>query len=151
MSEEKIDTIIYKGLGFPIRLINVPMRKAYGDWVLNIDFDRLQIAALLMLAKQGTRLSGREITFIRHYFDMTTGEFGALLGVTHVAVLKWELEERVMNVNTEIFLRSYILNRLNVTDKEFRKIYRSYDPKTISKQPAESASLLEIEADKIAC
>ena len=150
MSEKKIDTIIYNGLGFPIKLVNIPMRKAYGDWILDINFGQLQIAVLLMLAKQGTTLSGKEITFIRHYFDMSTIEFGKLLGATHVAVLKWEREERRMNANTEIFLRSCILNRLNVTDKEFRKIYLTFKPEVISKRHIESMPL-EIEIDKIAC
>lgn len=150
MNKKKIDTIIYNGLGFPIRLVNVPMRKAYGEWLLDINFNQLQIVALLMLAKQGTTLSGREITFIRHYFNMSTIEFGKLLGATHVAVLKWEREERRMNANTEIFLRLYILNRLNVTDKEFRKIYLTFKPEVISKRYIESTPL-EIDAEKIAC
>lgn len=150
MSGKKIDTIIYNGLGFPIRLVNVPMRKAYGQWLLDISFNQLQVVALLMLAKQATPLSGKEITFIRHYFEMSTIEFGKLLGATHVAVLKWEREERRMNANTEIFLRSYILNRLNVTDREFRKIYLTFQPSLISKRQIESIPL-EIDADKIAC
>lgn len=147
---KKTKTIVYNGLGFPIRLINVPMRKAYGEWLLDINFNQLQVVVLLMLAKQTTPLSGREITFIRHYFDMSTIEFGKLLGATHVAVLKWEREERRMNANTEIFLRLYILNRLNVTDKEFRKIYLTFKPEVISKRLADN-TLLEIDADKIAC
>lgn len=150
MNKKKIDTIMYNGLGFPIRLVNVPMRKAYGEWLLDINFNQLQVVVLLMLAKQTATLSGKEITFIRHYFDMSTIEFGKLLGATHVAVLKWEREERRMNANTEIFLRLYILNQLNVTDKEFRKIYLTFKPEVISKHYTESVPL-EIDAEKIAC
>ncbi|MDB6080842.1 MAG: hypothetical protein JWO53_114 [Chlamydiia bacterium] len=150
MSEKKRDTILYNGLGFPIRLINVPMRKAYGEWILDIDFNQLQVVALLMLVKQNNSFSGKEIAFIRHYFDMSTVEFGKLLGVSHVAVLKWVREERKMNVTTEIFLRSCILNQLKVTDKDFRRIYLTFKPEVISKRAIESIPL-EIDADKIAC
>lgn len=150
--KRKVDTITYNGFGFPIRLINVPMRKAYGDWVLEIDFDQLQIAVLLLLVKQSTPLSGREITFIRHYLDLSTIQFGELLGVTHVAVLKWESESRKMNPSTEIFLRLHILDQLKVTDKEFRKIYLTFKPKVISKRKPDTSLLkIDVEAEKIAC
>lgn len=143
---------MYNGFGFPIRLINVPMRKAYGDWILDIDFDQLQIAVLLLLVKQNFPLSGREITFIRHYLDMSTIEFGELLGVTHVAVLKWESEERKMNPSTEIFLRLHVLDHLQVTDKEFRKIYLTFKPKVISNASQQTSPLnIDVEAEKIAC
>jgi DNA-binding transcriptional regulator YiaG len=150
--KRKVSSITYKGFGFPIRLINVPMRKAYGDWVLEVNFAQLQVAVLLLLVKQTTPLSGREITCIRHFLDMSTTQFGELLGVSHVAVIKWENEERNMNPSTEIFLRLHVLDKLHVNDKEFRKIYLTFKPKIISKRKSKTAPLkIDVEAEKIAC
>jgi len=150
MKNRKTETVIYEGLGFPIRLINVPMKKAFGEWVFDINFNHLQIAVLLLLAKKQTRLTGKEIRFIRHYLRQSTHAFAKLLGVTHVAVLKWESEERKMTSSTEICLRLQILDHLEVTDKEFRKIYLTFKPEVISKKRVKEEPL-EVEVEKIAC
>jgi DNA-binding transcriptional regulator YiaG len=150
MVERKRETFIYEGLGFPILLINVPMRKAFGEWVIDINFNQLQKTALFILAKKNAPLSGKEIRFIRHYLNMSTHKFAAELGVTHVAVLNWENQDRKMNLGTEINLRLYILDHLQVTDKEFRNTYKNLDLKLMSKRCSDSA-LLEIDAEKIAC
>ena len=150
MSDKKRETFVYEGLGFPILLVNAPMRKAYGEWIMDIDFDQLQKIAMLALAKKNTSLSGREIRSIRHYLNMSTHKFAEELGVSHVAILSWESEEKKMNADTEIRMRLYVLNYLKVTDKEFRKTYNQFDRKSISKRRVESAPL-EIDAEKIAC
>ncbi len=150
MNTKKKDTFIYEDLGFPILLINVPMRKVFGEWVLDINFNQLQRTALLMLAKKTTPLSGKEIRFIRHYLNISTHKFGEILGVTHVAVLNWESEEKKMNAGTELILRLYILNQLKVTDKEFRHTYAQFNPKIIATRCIENIPL-EIDAEKIAC
>jgi DNA-binding transcriptional regulator YiaG len=150
MGKTKTDTIIYEGLGFPIRLINVPMRQVFSEWVLDINLNQLQIAVLLLLVKRSTRLSGKELRFIRHYLGMSTHAFGKLLGVTHVAVLKWENEERKMGAPAEVFIRLHVLDHLGVTDKEFKKIYLAFKPEVISKKHVKNDQL-EIDVEKIAC
>ena len=42
MKNRKRETFIFRGLGFPIKLVNVPMRKMVGEWALDIDFDHLK-------------------------------------------------------------------------------------------------------------
>ncbi len=150
MTNTKRETFVYEGLGFPVLLVNVPMRKAYGEWVIDIDFDRLQTVAMLALAKKNVPLSGREIRSIRHYLNMSTHKFVDELDVSHVAILSWENEERKMNADTEIHLRLYVLNFLKVSDKEFRKTYNQFDRKSIAKRHFEKTPL-EIDAEKIAC
>ena len=150
MTEKKRDTFIYEGLGFPIRLVNVPMKKVFGEWVIEINFNTLQVAVLNMLARKHTLLTGSELCFIIDYLEMSTREFAKLFGVTHAAVLKWENEESRMNPSTEISIRLYILNHLKVTDKEFRKAYLTFNPEIISKYGIESIPL-EVDAEKIAC
>lgn len=56
-----------------------------------------------------------------------------------------------MNPGSEIYLRLYILNHLQVTDKEFRKIYSTFKPESLLAHIEENIILLEIDTDKIAC
>ena len=150
MKEVKRDTIIFKGLGFPIRLVNVPMKKTLGEWVIDINFNLLQIAVLNLLARKPTPLSGNEIRFIIDYLEMSTRQFAKLFGASHAAVIKWEKEESKMNPNTEVVLRLYLLNYLKASDKEFRKLYSQINPENLSHTKAASAPF-EINLDKIAC
>lgn len=150
MKETKIETFIYEGLGFPVLMVNVPMKKVFGEWAMNINFAQLQRMTLLMLLKKNASLDGKEVRFIRHYLNMSVHKFAEWLGVTHVAVLNWESQEKKMNADTEINMRMRTLNHLNVTDKEFRKIYNQLDRKSIASRRIESAPL-EIDAEKIAC
>jgi DNA-binding transcriptional regulator YiaG len=150
MKETKRDSFIYEGLGFPIRLINVPMRKVLGEWAIDINFDTLQIVVLEMLARKPTPLSGHELRFIIDYLEMSTRDFAKLFGVTHAAVQKWEKEESKMNPSTEVYLRLYILDHLKITDKEFRKLYLKITPEKLAHSECED-SPMDIDADRIAC
>jgi DNA-binding transcriptional regulator YiaG len=150
MKQKKRDTLVYEGLGFPIRLINVPMKRVFGEWAIDIDFNALQIAVLHSLARKPTSLTGSEIRFIMDYFEMASRDFAKLFGVTHAAVLKWEKEESKMNPSTEVYLRLYLLNHLKVSDKEFRKQYLKISPENLIHSIGENYHL-EIDVDKIAC
>ena len=150
MKEVKRDTIVFKGLGFPIRLVNVPMKKILGEWVIDINFNLLQVTVLNFLARKPFPLSGNEIRFIIDYLELSTRQFAQIFGVSHTAVLKWEKEESKMNPNTEIVLRLYLLNHLNATDKEFRKFYLQINPENFAHTRIQ-APPLEIDLDKIAC
>lgn len=150
MNKIKKDTFIWEGLGFPIRLINVPMKKVFGDWILDINLERFQEAVLHILARKPTYLNGAELRFIIDYLKMSTREFAQLFGVTHAAVLKWENEKSKMNPSTEVCLRLYILNYLKVADKEFRRLYLKITPQNLANSGKDEAPL-EIDAEKIAC
>jgi hypothetical protein len=68
MRDRKIETLVYKGLGFPIKLIDVPMKKMFGDWVIDINMAQLQFVVLRALMYKPTRLTEDELKFIRHFF-----------------------------------------------------------------------------------
>ena len=73
MSGRKKQTIIYKGLGFPIKLIDVPMKKMFGDWVIDIDMTELQLVVLRDLLYKPLRLTKDELKLsqsflLEHYF-----------------------------------------------------------------------------------
>lgn len=150
MKETKKETFIWEGLGFPIRLINVPMRKVFGEWVLDINLEDFQKVVLHILAFKKTPLSGGEIRFIIDYLKMSTREFGNLFGVTHTAVLKWENEKSRMNPSAEVCLRLHILNHLKVADKEFRRLYLKINAQHLADAENDTTPL-EINAEKIAC
>lgn len=84
----KKDTFIWEGLGFPIRLINVPLEKKFGEWILDINLKDFQKVVLHILAYKTAPLSGGELRFIIDYLKMSTREFANLFGVTHTAILK---------------------------------------------------------------
>ena len=150
MTKQKRDTFIYEGLGFPVRLINVPMKKVFGEWVIDINFNLLQIAALHMLARKPTALTGGEIRFIVDFLRMSTRDFARIFSVSHAAVLKWVNEKSKMNPSTEVYLRLYLLNYLKVPDKEFKKAYLKVTPANLN-DPNTEESPFEIDAAKIAC
>jgi DNA-binding transcriptional regulator YiaG len=149
MKTKKTKTFIYEGLGFPIRLVNVPMKKMLGDWVMDVNLNSLQKAVLELLARKPFALSGAELRFIIDYLEMSTREFSKLFGVSHVAVLKWENEESKMNSSTEVYLRLYLMNYLKVTDKEFRKLYAQLSPQQLATESTYTP--LEVDANRIAC
>jgi DNA-binding transcriptional regulator YiaG len=132
-ANNKIQTFVYNGLGFPIKLINVPMKKMLGEWVIDVDMNKLQLAVLRALIFKSTRLTGDELNFIRSFLNMTMAEFGKAFGVSHVAVLKWENEERNVSPPLEFCIRLYILDHLHVRDKEFRNLYNQVSLDMLSK------------------
>lgn len=147
---KKTETFIYEGLGFPIRLINAPLKKVYGEWVFDFSMGVFQKFVLQMLAMKPSPLTGKELRFIINYFEMSYRDFAKIFGVSHVAIVKWEKEKSRMNPSTEIYLRLYILDCLNVTDKEFRRLYLKINPENLI-TAVDEKSPLEIDADKIAC
>jgi len=147
---KKKETMIYEGLGFPIRLVNVPMKKVCGEWAFDINFNHLHTVVLNMLARKPTPLTGKEIGFIIDCFEISIRDFAKLFGVTHAAVLKWEKEEAKMNPATEVYLRLYILDHLKTTNKEFRKVYSKITPYNLAHSVYENTPL-EIDVLKIAC
>src|SRR5947207_1252818 len=122
MKNHKIETFVYEGLGFPILLVKVPLRKALGEWVINIDFNKFRRTVLNFLVHKKTLLTGDEIRFIRKYLEMSTTEFGKILGVSHVAVLKWESGENRVVPTTDLCIRLYVLRRLHAKNDEFGKL-----------------------------
>ncbi len=123
MKERKIETFVYEGFGFPIKLINCPMKKVFGEWVLDINLSKFQIDILKELIYKPVPLTGTELRFIRKFLELSTIDFGKRVGVSHPAVLKWEKEQVNMNPATEIYIRLYVLQQLQAKDKEFRNLY----------------------------
>lgn len=147
MSEIKTETFIYQDLGFPVKLINAPMKKIYGQWFLDINLSRLQKNILDLLVHKPAPLTGSEIRFIRKYFEMTTTDFGHFCGATHAAVLKWEKGYSKMNPATEVYIRLYVFDRLRKKDKEFRKFYHEINIDSFSKKKKKEIEIVSLVVD----
>lgn len=107
MRNKRLETFVYEDLGFPVELVDAPMRKALGEWVIDIDLNELQRQVLQELVHQVEPFSGAQVRFIRKYFELTKSAFGALLGVTHAAVIKWEEGGQTLTPTTEFYLRVF--------------------------------------------
>jgi DNA-binding transcriptional regulator YiaG len=135
MKNRKTQTFIYRGLGFPIKLINVPMKKVFGEWCIDINMNKLMLVVLKALIHKPIPLSGDELRFIRSYLQMSMAEFGKTFGVSHVAVLKWENEKNKISPALEICVRLYLLDYLKAKDNEFRALYKALSLEQLAKQP----------------
>lgn len=145
MKDRKRETFIFRGLGFPIKLVNVPMKKIIGEWVLDIDFEKLQLAVLRCILEKPAPLNGDELKFIRGYLEMTTTEFGRIFGVTHVAVVKWEKGTRA-NLSTDVCIRLYMYDHLIKTkDKDFRNFYHKIKLERLAKNAKEKVDPIVID------
>ena len=133
MKDRKKKTFVFEGLGFPIKLINAPMKKVLGDWYIDINMNKLMLVVLEALAHKLVALTGDELGFIRSYLEMTTTEFGKTFGVSHVAVLKWESGANKVSPPLELCIRLYILDHLHAKDAEFRALYKELSLERLSK------------------
>ncbi len=137
MKDTKTKTFIFEGLGFPIKLIDVPMRKILGEWVLDINFSKLQLVVLEALIRKPVPLTGDELRFIRKFLNMSKTDFGKIFGVSHVAVVKWENRTTHANLSTDVCIRLYIFDHLKAKDKDFRNLYHKINPEMLSKNKNE--------------
>ena len=137
MEKKKIKKFIYEGLGFPVVLMNVTLVKKREVWTPAIDYNKLQKEVLLALSHKPISLTGNEIHFIRAYFAMTLENFGQEFGVTHAAVLNWEKtrnKSAKINPTTELYIRLFILDKLNINNQAFRDMFREFDIQSIAKE-----------------
>src|SRR6476620_10896615 len=120
MIERKNETFTYTDLGFPIELIDVPMKKMLGEWVLDINLNIFQIEVLKNVIEKLNPLQAGELRFIRNYFEMTTTAFGEVFGVSHAAVIKWE-NGQLPAPPMDVYIRMYVMDRLNAKNADFGK------------------------------
>ena len=133
MKDKKKSTFIYEGLGIPIKLINVPMKKILGKWFIDINMETLQRVVLEALVHKPVSLTGMELRYIRHYMEMSAADFGKAFGVSHVAVVKWENAKNGITPALELCIRLYMMNYLKAKDKEFRALYGDLSLDKLSK------------------
>jgi len=125
--EQKKKTFVYTGLGIPVKLVNAPMRKMAGEWILDLDMELLQRVVLEALIHKPTLLSGTEIRYIRKYMYLSMVEFSKVFGVSHVSVSKWENSRNGISPALDVCIRLWMMEKIEAKDVEFRKLYRDLD------------------------
>lgn len=130
-TERKQETFVYEGLGFPVKLIDCPMKKIMGEWVININLAALQRFVFQGLIHKPHPLTGKELRFMRKFLEMSTTEFGEKLGVSHAAVVKWEKEQAQISPAQEPYLRLFLCECFR--DNELLRIYREIRPELLAK------------------
>ena len=136
METKRVKRFVYEGLGFPVIFLNVKLVKKRDIWTPAVDYNKLQKEVLLALTHKPVALMGNEVHFIRTYFEMTLESFGKHFGVTHVAVLTWEKmgnKPAKINPTTELCIRLFILEKLNMNNQIFREAFREFDIESIAK------------------
>ena len=148
-NERKIKKrIIYEGFGFPIVFENVSMVRVRGDWTPDIDYNNIAKHVLNCLSQKPARLTGDEIRFIRHSFEMTLVEFAKRFSVTHPAVLKWEksgCQTPSMNWPIEKDIRLAIVAYLRKTKTKFFEVYEK-----LKSEPKEKVKPICLDLSKAA-
>lgn len=115
MEGKVAENYVDESLGFPVTLLNVPMKKVRGEWLPDLPLNEFQQVVLWMLAHRPVALSGKQVRFARHWMEKTQQDFADMLDVTHAAVSKWETkghEPTGMAKPTEVLLRLNLLTEL---------------------------------------
>jgi DNA-binding transcriptional regulator YiaG len=105
---KKHETFVYEGLGFPVELIDCPMKKMLDEWVLDINLVALQRFVFQRLIHKPYPLTGKEIRFMRKFLGLSTTAFGEKLGVSHATVVKWENEQAKVGPFQETCIRLFL-------------------------------------------
>ncbi|MBS3905111.1 MAG: hypothetical protein KGZ39_07285 [Simkania sp.] len=127
---KKTETFIYEGLGFPVELIDTPMKKVFGEWVIDLDMNALQLFVFNGLIHKPYPLTGKEIRFMRKFLEMSTTEFGKKLGVSHATVVKWEKQQSKISPIQESYIRMFLFECLK--DTELLNLYKEIRPEKLA-------------------
>jgi len=123
-------TITYEGLGFPITLVDVPIKIIGGEEVLDINLYKLQTLVLRSLIYKPTPLTGKQLRFIRKFLEISTVDFAKKFGVTHPTILQWEKEQSKINPTAEFCIRLYALQ--HIQDGDLRKLCDEISVETLA-------------------
>jgi DNA-binding transcriptional regulator YiaG len=82
--------IKFNGFGFPIILLNAPVKVEYGEEIPDVNFNHIQNILFHALLLKPSRLSGAEVKFLRHYLELTQEAFSKTLKVERSLISKWE-------------------------------------------------------------
>lgn len=141
--ERKIqERYVDHGFGFPVTLLNVPMVKIRDQWTPDINYKKLQYAVLSALAHKPARLTGAEIRFIRHAFEMPVQAFAEVFACNPQAIMEWEEAGEAstqMDWATEKDIRLFIVDHLDWPEEKlgiemltlYRELRKELTPKLI--------------------
>lgn len=104
--------IVYKELGFPVLLVDVPLVEVRGEQVPDVNLKVLQDSVFRLLVTKPSRLTGAEVRFIRKHLRLRQADLAQVLNMAnHSVVSQWESREDAltgMDYNTEVLLRLWM-------------------------------------------
>lgn len=112
MKNRKNETFVYKGLGFPIELIDVPMKKVFGEWIMDIDMNVFQLFIFNGLIRKPSSINGNELKFMRKFLELSPAELAKYLEISPTTLLRWEKGITKIPLTQEIRLRRFLLKEL---------------------------------------
>ncbi len=148
MRKKKEETILYEGFGFPVALVNVPLKFVLGEWVLDINLDKLQMFVVQSLIHKHAPLTGGELSCLRKFLRMSTTAFGKMCGVTHAAVIKWESDKANINPATEIYIRLLVLRHLHVKSEKIDALLNEIRAEDLIKNRKDRDKVIEIDVSE---
>lgn len=149
MQTRIVDEIIDTGLGFPVKLSHVPLIEVRGEWVPKLDYNKLAKNVLLVLSRLTRPLTGHEVRFVRQHFNLTTTQFGAKFGLSHVAVLNWEKKgdnATAMQWSTEKDLRLFIQSKLSDDPKAVGLLYGELTERPKARRGEKKVEMVKVKA-----
>lgn len=127
-TEKIVKNFVYEGLGMPIILSSIKMKKIRGEWLPEIDVEKVADLVIKKLPSKTSKLSGNELRFIRTYLNKSKTSFAELFKLSHTSIAKWEAAGNScapISPSQEIVLRLYLEDYLGGVDKEFYKVYKA--------------------------
>jgi DNA-binding transcriptional regulator YiaG len=98
-----------------VYLENVPTRQTKHGEVLDADLALVQRRVAGEIIRQGIPIRGAEVNFLRKTLGASMEKFGALLGLSAPAILKWERAPRKrLHPTNEVAVRALMAEQLDI-------------------------------------
>lgn len=126
-NEKIVKNYVYEGLGFPVILEKTRFEKIRGEWLPQINIEKLTDIIFELLPKKPSKLTGNEIKFIRTYLGKSKPSFAETFKLSHTAISKWESAGNMtapISPSQEIVLRLYLEDYLQTGHKKFYQVYK---------------------------
>ena len=145
---KKKETIIYNDFGFPITLVDVPIKMVMGEEILDIDMYKLQINVLRYLIFKPTPLTGPQLHFIRKFLKLSSKDFAKKLGVTHPTILAWEKEQAAIAATADLCVRIEIFKAIQ--DEDLRRLITQVTAESLTTHKREKEEIIQIDQSQMA-
>lgn len=122
--EFKTETFVWEGLGFPLKLVNVPMRNVWGEWMMHVNMEVLKRTVAFLLVHTTLQWSGAQLRFMLKYLGLKQRDTSRILFKSDSAFSAYCTEDRIPSQGAEMMMRLYFISLLKVSDPEFKDFFK---------------------------
>lgn len=136
---QTVKEFAYKLAGFPVVVENVEVIVTGEGRFPRLDYEELNRRILVALATKPTKLTGNQVRYIRHSYELSLRDFAKLFRFKAPSVLKWEQrgnESTSMEWPTELLLRTEVLMRFADEEAAMRN-WRNLKDQTLPAAPVD--------------